>query len=161
MKRIFYLSSLSALLITSACKTTKPAVGFNSGPRITGSTSAPQSYYDAAQQREPAQVSGVSTDADFGITQKKPVCVAGISSEKVANEHQYLNALRGPNGEKINYRRRGSCCGFETPNGIMGYGLLDVYELTWEGSPKPLLVYINMYDSGPLLAPVGLTLAKP
>lgn len=160
MKRIFYLVSLSALLAVSACQTTKSVTGTDANPRITGSYSAPKSYYEAAQQREPADVSSVSTDPAYGVTQKKPVCVAGLSPEKVTNEHKYLNALRGPKGEKISYQRRGHCCEFESPNGIMGWGVLDVYELTWEQSPKPLLVYINMYDAGPLLAPKGLTLVK-
>lgn len=165
MKRIFYLLSLSAVLSISACKTAKSSFGPDNNPRIDGSYNAPQSYYDAAQQRElPADVATISTDREYGVTQKKPVCVAGISqdvSDRVLNEQRYLNALRGPKGEQISYRRRGHCCDFKSPNGLMGWGVLDVYEVTWKGSPKPLLIYINMYDAGPLLAPKGLTLTTP
>lgn len=164
MKRIIYLVSLSAVLVAPACKTAKAPFGTDANPRIDGSYNAPQSYYDAAQQRErPADVATISTDRDYGVTQKKPVCVAGISkdeSEKVLNEQRYLNALRGPNGEQISYRRRGHCCEFESPNGFMGWGVLDVYEVTWKGSARPMLIYINMYDADPLLAPLGLTLVK-
>jgi hypothetical protein len=163
MKRIFYLLSLSAVLSISACKTAKTTSGTNEKPNITGSTNLPQSYYDNARQTvAPATGLTVATDPEYGVTQQKPICVGGKSDSGVRNQQSYLNALRGPGGEEISYRRRGSCCAFKTPNGIIGgMGMLDVYEVTWAGSAKPMLLYINLYDKGPQLAPVGLTLAKP
>lgn len=38
----------------------------------------------------------------------------------------------------------------------MGGGLLDIYEVSYEGLEKPVVIYINMYDAGELKAPVGL-----
>ena len=132
MNRMLYLLTVSLLLALPACKTPQAASGTDANPRIGGSNNAPQSYYDAARQRgATTAVLAVSTDPEYGVSQKKPVCVAGISEEKVKNQHQHLNALRGPNGEAISYRRRGSCCDFKTRNGpIDGMGLLDVYALT-------------------------------
>lgn len=163
MKRIFYLISLSAVLGATACKTAKTTAGTNDKPNITGSNNLPQSYYDQARQSvEPAAGLAAATDPEYGVTQQKPVCVGGKTDSGARNQQSYLNALRGPRGEKISYRRRGSCCAFKTPNGIIdGMGLLDVYEVTWAGNAKPVLLYLNFYDAGPLLAPVGLTLAQP
>lgn len=172
MKRLYYLLSLSVVMLAApACRTAKTtapagatgAPNTDANPRITGSINAPQSYYDNARRTvEPFFVAGVSEDATYGVTQKNPVCVGGKTDSGARNQQRYLNALRGPQGEEISYRRRGSCCAFETPNGIIGgMGMLDVYELTWAGAAKPLLLYLNFYDEGPLRAPVGLTVVKP
>ena len=76
-------------------------------------------------------------------------------------EQSYLDALRGPAGQSVTYRRQGSCCPFKTPNGLLdNTGLLDAYLVTWEGNDKPLKLYINMYDKGDLFIPVGLTAAQ-
>ena len=77
------------------------------------------------------------------------------------NERLYLNALRSYDGHAIDFERRGSCCGFATPNGTMGGGLLDVYVITTPDSPAPVLLYLNMYDSGELIAPQGFTVRPP
>ena len=77
------------------------------------------------------------------------------------DERRFLNALAGPNGEQISYHRLGSCCGFFTKNGLFGdSGMLDKYEVTYEGLDKPIILYINMYDSDVLQVPVGFTLRK-
>jgi len=54
------------------------------------------------------------------------------------NAERFLNALAGPNGEKITFTKLESCCPFPTKNTSMGAGFLDVYELTWEGQSKPV-----------------------
>lgn len=103
----------------------------------------------------------VSDDPTYGYTEKNPVRVGGVrDSSGPANERRFLNALAGPGGEAIRYQRLGSCCMFETDNGFMGSGLLDMYEITWPGQTEPVVLYLNMYDPGPLLAPVGFTI-KP
>lgn len=163
MKRVIYLLSLCTALGGSACQTAKPTAGTDAKPHITGSNNAPQSYYDNARRTvAPFAVLEVSTDPEYGATQKKPVCVGGTDTKGVRNQQRYLNALRGPQGQEISYRRRGSCCPFKTPNGLIeGMGMLDIYELTWAGNEKPVLLYVNLYDEGPLRAPVGLTVIQP
>jgi hypothetical protein len=100
----------------------------------------------------------VSDDGSYGYTEKNPIKVGGAKkSEGPLNERRFLNALQGPNGGRISYVRKGSCCTFETPNGIMGGGLLDVYEVKYDGLEKPIVLYINMYDYGILKAPKGFT----
>ena len=40
----------------------------------------------------------------------------------------------------------------------MGVGLLDVYEITWEGQKTPIKLYFNIYEKGALMVPLGLSL---
>lgn len=40
----------------------------------------------------------------------------------------------------------------------MGAGFLDVYELKWEGQKKPIQLYINIYEKGSVMVPLGLRL---
>jgi hypothetical protein len=42
----------------------------------------------------------------------------------------------------------------------VGAGFLDVYELKWDGLKKPILLYLNIYERGLLMVPVGLSLKK-
>lgn len=103
-------------------------------------------------------VKGVSSDETYGYTEENPVCVGGRLQEGARNEHRYLNALAGPNGEEITYKRLGSCCIFPTPNGMDGAGLLDKYEVRWKG--KKVMIYINMYDYKPFMAPKGMSVRR-
>ena len=100
-----------------------------------------------------------SQDESYGYTQKNPIKV-GNFAEGPKNERRFLNALAGPNGEKISYYRIGSCCEFKTKNSPFGGGLLDKYSVTYEGSTKEIVLYINMYDADVLKVPVGFTLKK-
>lgn len=103
----------------------------------------------------------ISTDPSYGLSEKKPIEVGGVEKrEGPLNERRYLNALAGPNGEKVSYYRAGSCCGVKSKNGFMGIAVLDNYRVTWEGSKDTVSIYINMYDYGELKAPVGFTIKK-
>ena len=103
----------------------------------------------------------ISTDGTYGYSENNSVKVGGVkSSEGPLNERRFLNALLGPNGETVSYTRTGSCCPFKTPNGFSGAGLLDRYEVSYEGLEKPVYIFINMYDFGELMAPRGFTFKK-
>lgn len=111
---------------------------------------------------DPAPVNmEVATDSTYGYTAANPVKVGGVRAERgVQNERAYLGALGGPNGERVTYQRLGSCCEFSTPNGlVLNSGMLDQYELTWEGQAAPIVLYINMYDYQTPKVPRGLTRA--
>lgn len=102
----------------------------------------------------------ISTDATYG-SESNPIKVGGVTSnEGPTNERRFLNALAGPDGEEISYHRKNSCCPFKTKNGFQNVGLLDHYEVTYEGLEKPISIYINMYDYGKLEAPMGFTIAE-
>lgn len=106
-------------------------------------------------------LTAVSTDPTYGLSEKNPVQVGGVDKDEgPLNEQRYLNALAGPNGERISYYRRGSCCAVKSKNGFMGMALLDNYKVSWEGSEDTVSIFINMYDYGELKAPVGFTIRK-
>ena len=108
-------------------------------------------------------VTEIATDKTYGLSPKNPVEVGGAKdSEGPTNERRYLNALAGPNGEKISYQRAGSCCPVKSDNDPFGFGsvMLDNYRVTWENAKDTISIYINMYDSSQLKAPVGFTIRK-
>ncbi len=101
-----------------------------------------------------------SQDDTYGYTERNPIMVGG-GNDGPKNERRFLNALSGPNGEQIEYYRIGSCCSFKTNNGVFGdTGLLDIYNITYDGLDKSLKLYLNMYDSDTLKTPVGLEIKK-
>ncbi|MDG1331871.1 MAG: 2-dehydro-3-deoxyphosphooctonate aldolase [Crocinitomicaceae bacterium] len=106
----------------------------------------------------PIKITKVTKDATYG-SEKNPILVGGVVDSKgPQNEGAYLDLLAGPNGEEISYKRVKSCCSFKSDRGFMGKGLLDVYEVKYEGLRKPVLLYINMYDYQTLYAPIGFTI---
>lgn len=103
----------------------------------------------------------ISKDPSYGFSEKNSVKVGGVhKSEGALNERRFLNALAGPNGEKIKYFRAGSCCPVKSKNGFGGMAMLDNYRVTWEGAKDTVSIYINMYDYGELKAPVGFSIKK-
>lgn len=128
---------LGVLLLAASCGTAKNAKVSASGPM---------------------KISKVTKDASYG-SEKNPIMVGGVTDSKgPSNERAFLDLLAGPNGEEISYTRVSSCCSFKSERGFMGKGLLDVYEVKYEGLRKPVMLYINMYDYQTLYAPVGFTI---
>lgn len=102
-----------------------------------------------------------SKDKKYGYDKDYPVNIFyRTSKDEVINQQRFLNALAGPNGEKITYTKLESCCPFPSKRSDMGAGFLDVYELKWEGQKKPINLYLNIYEKGVLMVPLGLTLKK-
>ncbi len=93
----------------------------------------------------------ISKDKKYGYTQKKP-----IKTGKVSKGYHFLNALRGPDGEKVSYQRKGSCCDFESEAAALGTGFLDIYIVWYEGG-QPVTLYINNYEYEDLKCPTGFT----
>jgi hypothetical protein len=109
------------------------------------------------------ELNEIAKDATYGLSEKNPIEVGGVSTnEGPKNERRFLNALAGPNGEKISYFRASSCCPIKSNSNPMGTGrvMLDNYRVTWEDSNDTISIYINMYDSGILKAPKGFTIKK-
>jgi hypothetical protein len=106
----------------------------------------------------------IDTDQNdpYGVSDQNPIMLGskeGRSPAKVL--YSYLDRLRGPKGEKVTYSRIGTCCEFETPRGLFGEkGVLEVWEVTYDGLSKPTKLFINVYDSGKVLPPFGLVFEK-
>ncbi|WP_426756263.1 hypothetical protein [Myxococcus sp. Y35] len=90
----------------------------------------------------------------YGYSENDPIHVGG----GVDGEYEYLEHLRGPEGQKVRYERRGSCCAFASENSPFGSGLLDVYDVIYDGLDKPVTLYLNMYDRKDPRAPEGFRL---
>ena len=102
-----------------------------------------------------------SKDQKYGYEKEYPINIFYSNTKnETINQQRYLNALAGPKGKKITYTKLESCCPFPTKRSEMGAGFLDVYELKWEGQQNPVTLYLNIYEKGVLMVPVGLTLKK-
>lgn len=106
-------------------------------------------------------ITEVSTDKKYGYDPDYPINVffQNVKDEKI-NQQRFLNALAGPNGERLIFNKVETCCPFPTKRNSMGAGFLDVYQITWEGNPTPIRLHFNIYEKGTLMVPVGLTLKK-
>lgn len=122
-------------------------LGLTFGVFVTG---YPQEYL----REDIIKLKEISTDKKYGYSQNKPIKVGSIDKE-----YHFLNALRGPNGEKLNYKRNGSFCVFKSKPVTFGKEFLDVYKVWYDGG-QPITLYINGYDYEDLKCPIGFTFVK-
>jgi hypothetical protein len=100
------------------------------------------------------KLSEVSSDKKYGY---EPNHKTSIKVGKIGNEQAYLKALRGLNGEQVQFRRVSSCCEFKSKSASFGSGLLDKYEVYYQGLKEPAILYLNGYDFETPKAPIGFT----
>jgi hypothetical protein len=146
MKKIILLFSLSVLIIS--CVSTRSTLK-NVDDSAPDLILTPNNTFD---------IKLFSTDKKYGYDKDYPINIFFQTSKSEVNQERFLNALAGPKGEKITYTKLESCCPFPTKRSEMGAGFLDVYELKWEGQKKPVTLYLNIYEKGILMVPVGLRL---
>lgn len=146
MKKIILLFSLSALIIS--CVSTRSTLK-NVDDSAPDLILTPNNTFD---------IKLFSTDKKYGYDKDYPINIFFQTSKSEINQERFLNALAGPKGEKITYTKLESCCPFPTKRSEMGAGFLDVYELKWEGQKKPVILYLNIYEKGILMVPLGLRL---
>ena len=146
MKKIILLFSLSVMIIS--CVSTRSTLK-------NVDDSAPDLILTSNNTFD---IKLFSTDKKYGYDKDYPINIFFQTSKSEINQERFLNALAGPKGEKITYTKLESCCPFPTKRSEMGAGFLDVYELKWEGQKKPVTLYLNIYEKGILMVPVGLRL---
>ena len=123
---------------------------------LTGATVAlePQSSQGSPVPRD------LSEDKAYGYSESNPIKVGRLHGGP-RDSRMFLSALRGPEGQGVTFKRLGSCCFFDTPNGLIGgKGMLDKYELSYQGLKAPIILYINMYDFEQPKVPVGFSKSK-
>lgn len=155
-------NALIILFITliTACASQKSTTGSTPGRKSNKAFGDTRTLDVEYLDENTCKLSILSTDKSYGYSENNPIKV-GQNESGPRNERRFLNGLLGPNGEPIAYTRVGSCCPFKTPNGLFdNSGMLDKYQLTWQGQMQPVTLYINLYDEGDLLIPVGLTAKK-
>jgi len=72
----------------------------------------------------------------YGFATDDPVRVGGGAAYGPSREVRYLNSLRGPAGQGLHLKRRGTGMG-------TGGTILDIYEITYAGLDKPLTLYVD------------------
>lgn len=102
-----------------------------------------------------------SKNKKYGYDKDYPINIFYYNTyNEQINEERFLNALAGPKGEKISFTKLETCCPFPTKRSAMGAGFLNVYEIRWQGQKKPIVLYLNIYEKGALMCPVGLSIRK-
>lgn len=164
-----------ALMFLSACATVKPTSPQQADPAsattatvassptpeilaVTTSAGKGRPWGRSDSDQPFGRLAGVATDPTYGLVQDNPVKVGGFSE---SNEAEFLNGLRGPEGQPVEYERVGSCCPFKTANAMIGdVGLLDAFRVTYAGQAQPAVIYIDFYDTDELQVPMGFSARK-
>jgi hypothetical protein len=100
-------------------------------------------------------------DIEYGLKPEKPIFLGIIRTyDAIDNVDRFFNALLGKDGQILIKKRMKACCPFKTPNSTnidkdKKFGLLEVYQLSYAGLEKPIILYINLYDEGALFIPRG------
>ena len=107
------------------------------------------------------KIEKTAASAAYAYSTQVPVKVGGAeTNEGILNERRFLNALRGPNGEKVTYELVGSCCYYEIENPThSNIGLLDRYKVT-VGDKEYILYFAPHENAKELLAPRGFSFVK-
>ena len=156
LRTIFLLASTAITLV--ACQTAPSPVSSQIPPITSSQTKdgkgIPNGRSDTSAPYWQHTEIKIASDPEYGRTSTKPLRTGPILSRR---HILFLNALRGPNGEPVEYERIGACCNFEDKSLPLGGGLLDVYRIKIDGSSVEVLLYVDMYRKGLPEIPVGFT----
>jgi hypothetical protein len=107
------------------------------------------------------EVTDTATDTTYGYSQGNPIRVGGyVQGQGPANRDRFFKALRGPQGQPVTYVSNGSCCPFKTDDSAAPVGLLEVLVVTYNGSERPAILYVDMFNFQSPRAPVGFTVER-
>lgn len=95
----------------------------------------------------------VDVDPEYGYVKAKPIKVGGSPMFGAARQRAYLQALVGPGGQPITFKRRGS---MPTADERI---FLDLYEVMYPGLEKPIELYLDFYRWEIPRAPAGFLCA--
>ncbi len=147
----FLLSIIFILIITTSCVSTKSTL-----KNVDDNAPSPK-----LTKENTFLITQYSNDKKYGYDPDYPINVFYLNTKNEnLNAQRFLDALAGPNGEKISYTKLESCCPFPTKRHEIGAGFLDVYEVMWLGKSNPIKLYINIYEKGYLMVPIGLSIKK-
>ena len=114
-----FITLLSLFIFTSSCISTRNTIK-NIDNNIPGP--ALNEAYNCFI------VTKVARDKKYAYNENYPVNVGFTSlDDGLNNQIRYLNALAGPNGEKITYKLIDTCCPFPTKRSDMGAGMIDIF----------------------------------
>ncbi len=150
MKKYLLLSCLTLALTTSCISTRLTIKNIDDKAPMPGLT-----------KEKTFVLTEISSDDKYGYDPDYPINLGFLPIQNAdINIKRYFGALSGPQGQPITYERVDSCCPFPSEKNNMGAGLLDIYEVTWEGLQAPKRLHINLYERGKIIAPVGFGIKK-
>ncbi|MCP3136845.1 fibril protein [Pyxidicoccus xibeiensis] len=88
----------------------------------------------------------------YGFDPRDPVRVGWGNQGVLA----FLELLRGPQGQRIAWRRVGPCC--EADASPSRAPSLEVFEVTYEGLATPVRLYLDPHHGDAIYAPQGFTI---
>lgn len=104
------------------------------------------------------EIKGTSNNKKYGYSEAQPIRVGGGSS--AGHHFIFLQNLRGPNGEKLEVERIGSCGTYSNPDTTLTQykeGVLTCFRINCNSFKKPRILYFDKYRSGDLYIPKDLT----
>lgn len=154
--RLLELLLVATMLAAPATATT---------PSSADSKSPPSDFEEAFERGLPP-----AEDPSYGLSEASPIKVGDLNTDKPderarRNRTFYLLSLRGPDGQAVHYRRLGTCGMYEdaTVRGVMaesGGGVLDCYEVWYEGSRSRAVLYLDVYRFESPQIPPGFTFER-
>jgi len=91
----------------------------------------------------------VASDESYGYEKGNAIRVGGDFFDGAAREREYLDTLRGPDGQIISYVREGSLFHEDV--------ILDAYAISYSGLSGSIILYLDLYTFEELFSPVGFT----
>ena len=150
MKKYLILPIL-LLVLTSSCVSTR-----NTIRNIDDTAVMP-----ALQKDKTFVITEISSNKKYGYDEDYPINLGFMPLPAAEiNIKRYFGALSGPKGEKLTYKKVDSCCPFPSKKTEMGAGILDIYEITWQGLKEPKRIYVNLYEKGKVMAPKDFGIRK-
>lgn len=150
MKKLFI--TISAALLLISCISTKSTI-----KNINDNVEDPE----LNEYMNCFIISKKATDSKYGFNEDYPINVGFTNvADGNVNQVRFLSGLTGPNGEKLKFKIIETCCPYPTKKTGMGAGTIDIFEVTWVGQKTPIKMYINKYEKGEILIPVGFTQRK-
>ena len=104
------------------------------------------------------EIKGKANRKKYGYSKKYPIKVGGGSS--AGHHFQFIEHLRGPNGEDLEIRRIGSCGEYDNPDPELtkfDKGVLTCFSVDCQAFKKPRVLYFDKYRNGDLYTPKDLT----
>ena len=146
-----YLFSIITVLLLTSCVSTQSTL------KNVDNTAIRPAIKDKAYV-----ITEYATDSKYGYDQDYPINIGFIhEKQEDINIEYYFNGLEGPDGEKISYKKVDTCCPFPSKNSLMGAGTVGIYEVTFDGSNKKVMLYFNIFEKGKILCPKGFAIKKP
>ena len=151
MKKYLLISLLAMAFVSTSCVSTR-----NTIKNIDDNAIMP-----ALNKEKNFIITETSNSRKYAYDQDYPINLGFLPvTAAEINVKRFFGALAGPEGQALVYKKVDSCCPFPSKKNEMGAGILDIYEVTWDGLSTPKKIYINLYEKGKVLAPQGLSI-KP